>query len=207
MEISTKWQIFVSYSHADRDFVKPITDLIRVAGVRVFRDEDSIAPGKQWKLVISKSLTSCRTVLVFWSSNAARSKAVEGEYRRAVDRKKDVVPVLLDDTPLPEALSTYQWIDFRQAVINAQRWVGPTVVADRMPGQKVTLALVGIAIGAAGGPVGAVAGGAVGWLIGAAADKAADAQFEPQRAGYSAEDLESFMSEIEARTLGRAEAV
>ena len=121
MDQATDWQIFISYSHKDLSIVQPLAQLIRISGAAVFRDEDSIQPGKRWALVIAESLEACRTVVVFWSENASLSKAVEDEYRTGIEKRKDVVPVLLDDTVLPLALSEYQWIDMRDVVKSAIR--------------------------------------------------------------------------------------
>lgn len=110
------WKIFISYSRADRAFVVPFATAMRAAGASSFRDEDSIDPGEQWADVIAESIAACEKLFVFWSVAASDSKAVEGEYNSAIALGKVVVPVLLDDTPLPDRLSVYQWIDFRRAL-------------------------------------------------------------------------------------------
>jgi hypothetical protein len=66
--------------------------------------------------VLGESLIACHTVVVFWSAAAADSKAVAAEYIRALQLGKDIVPVLLDDTPVPSDLAQYQWLDFREFV-------------------------------------------------------------------------------------------
>ncbi len=110
------WNVFVSYSRLDRNIVAPIVQLLRIVDTAVFRDEDSIQPGKKWQVAIHESLNSCHTIVLFWSAAAAESKAVESEYQAAIGLRKDIVPVLLDDTPLIEELNQYQWIDFRAFV-------------------------------------------------------------------------------------------
>src|SRR4051812_9884686 len=110
------WDVFISYSRLDKAVVAPIAGLLRVTDAAVFRGEESIPLGKKWDLVISESIQSCRTLLVFWSAAAADSKAVEAEYTMAIEALKDVVPVLIDDTPLTDRLSEYQAIDFRGVV-------------------------------------------------------------------------------------------
>lgn len=95
-----EWNVFVSYSRLDREIVVPLTQLMRITGGNVFRDEDSINFGKQWRVVVAESLASARTVLVFWSGNSATSEAVQVEYTQAIAQGKDIVPVVLDDSPL-----------------------------------------------------------------------------------------------------------
>jgi hypothetical protein len=110
-------QIFVSYSRHDADIVSPFCELLRVTGVPVFRDRDSIQAGKRWKVVITDSLQDADCVLVFWSTNSAKSPAVKDEYDAAIRMDKDIAPVLLDDTPLVEGLRHFQWIDCRPFII------------------------------------------------------------------------------------------
>jgi hypothetical protein len=40
------------------------------------------------------------------------STYVKREYEIGVEKKKDILPLLLDNTPLTDVLATYQWIDF-----------------------------------------------------------------------------------------------
>jgi hypothetical protein len=112
--------VFLSYARPDRGIVAPIANLIRGTAATVFRDEESILPGQKWELAIADAIHSCGTLLVFWSTAAARSKSVEREYRLAIGLEKRVVPVLLDDTPLVRVLAQYQWVDLR-AIIRASK--------------------------------------------------------------------------------------
>lgn len=105
-------RVFVSYSRVDKDLVAPIASVLRIS-TDIFRDEDDITPGKRWNEEIEKSLLRSRVVLVFWSRAASESQYVESEYTSAIANGKDVVPILLDDTPLASPLNQYQWLDFR----------------------------------------------------------------------------------------------
>ena len=99
IEASTTFPVFVSYSKDDASVVRPITNLIRAVGPPAFRDEDSIRPGKKWRLEIFSAIEKCQLMLVFWCEHAKKSQEVEVEYRRAIKLNKDVVPVLLDAAP------------------------------------------------------------------------------------------------------------
>jgi hypothetical protein len=110
-------RVFISYSRIDKVLVAGITEILRAAGVPAFRDEDSISPGSIWQNVLEESLANASRVFVFWSRNAARSKAVRAECRTAIQMKKDIVPVLLDAARMPEWLSQYQAISLRECVI------------------------------------------------------------------------------------------
>jgi hypothetical protein len=106
-------RFFVSYSRKDAEEVKPYVDLLRATGTHVFLDSDCLPPGKRWRLVIDESLEEADSVIVFSSKNSSESKEVESEYERAAQMGKDIIPILLDSTPLSVVLSEYQYIDFR----------------------------------------------------------------------------------------------
>jgi len=54
-------------------------------------------------------------VVVFWCRHAEASEEVENEITAAITQKKDILPLLLDETPLPSRLAEFQYIDFRTA--------------------------------------------------------------------------------------------
>lgn len=108
--------IFVSYSHADASLVAPVVKLLRVNRSLVFQDTDGIPPGKRWRDEIAKALAEANLVVVFWCRHAFRSNEVSTEWKAAIEQEKDLLPLLLDATPLPSELSNFQWIDFRATV-------------------------------------------------------------------------------------------
>jgi TIR domain len=108
--------VFVSYSHADAPLVAPVVSLLRVNKSLVFQDTDRIPPGKRWRDEIAKALAESNLVVVFWCHHASRSNEVSTEWRAAIEQDKDLLPLLLDATPLPSELGNFQWIDFRGTV-------------------------------------------------------------------------------------------
>jgi TIR domain len=121
---SESTNVFVSYSHADFLLVSPVVKLLRVNKSLVFQDIDTIQPGKKWRGEIAKGLAESHLVVVFWCTHASQSKEVSKEWRAAIEQKKDLLPLLLDPTPLPPELAEFQWIDFRGTVGANHRSVG-----------------------------------------------------------------------------------
>ena len=107
--------IFVSYSHADSSLVVPVVALLRASKALVFRDADSIRPGKRWPEEVATAIAEASVVVVFWCHHAKNSQEVEKEFLAAISHGKDVLPLLLDETPLPRDLTEFQYIDFREA--------------------------------------------------------------------------------------------
>jgi hypothetical protein len=116
MATSESTNVFVSYSHADSSLVAPVVQLLRLNKSLVFHDIDSIRPGRKWRGEIARALADSSLVVVFWCEHASHSEEVAKEWKAAIDQKKDLLPLLLDATPLPAQLGEYQWIDFRGTV-------------------------------------------------------------------------------------------
>jgi hypothetical protein len=101
-----RYDVFVSYSSADRWIVARLVGFLRASGTKVFLAVDSIRAGTEWEKEVLTSLVAARRVFVFWSVNAAASEWVQWEYTQADDRGIPVIPVALDATPMPAALSS-----------------------------------------------------------------------------------------------------
>jgi TIR domain len=115
--------IFVSYSHQDAGLVKPVVGLLRATKDLIFQDVDAIMPGSRWRPQIEEALDVAHLIVLFWCCHSSRSAEVRKEYESALSTGKDVLPVLLDATPLPKELSEFQWVDFRQFVGLGHRFV------------------------------------------------------------------------------------
>jgi hypothetical protein len=108
--------VFVSYSRDDESLVAPVVRLLRVNTSYVFQDIDGIRPGKKWREEIARGIAESNLVVVFWCNHACQSAAVGAEWRAAIEQKKDLLPLLMDATPLPGELRDFQYIDFRGTV-------------------------------------------------------------------------------------------
>src|SRR5438046_2116864 len=111
--------VFVSYKREEHHIAKPLVDVLRAANVGTFFDSDSIPPEANWRDELGRALSACRALFVLWSNSASRSSNVEWEWtmaaRIANDRRRTllrlllgvtpkIMPILLDDTPLPDGL-------------------------------------------------------------------------------------------------------
>lgn len=114
----TRPSFFVSYAREEGATVEPIVKILRAANRKVFFDQDSIRPGSNWRIALHDALDKAKAVFLFWSKNAAESAEVEREWRAALEGRKAILSVLLDNTPLPPELRPFQWIDARKAQLN-----------------------------------------------------------------------------------------
>ena len=104
-------KVFVSYAREDAVRARPIVAILRSVRAEVFFDVDSIPPGKDWQEALHAAIRQAETMFLFWSRHASASGPVKDEWSLAVETKVTLIPVLLDQTPLPPVLGRIQWID------------------------------------------------------------------------------------------------
>jgi DNA-directed RNA polymerase subunit RPC12/RpoP len=113
--------IFVSYNSADRDTARAVAVQLQLAGADAWIDEWKIQAGDSIPGSIDEALSRFDTFVVLWSAHAARSKWVRTELEAALVRAIDepslrVVPVVLDDTPLPTLLRPLKYLTIDDGV-------------------------------------------------------------------------------------------
>jgi hypothetical protein len=137
--------VFVSYSHADASLVGPVVKLLRINSTFVFQDIDHIRPGKKWRSEITRALNEAQLVVVFWCDHASKSIEVSNEWKEAIKQEKDLLPLLLDETPLPFELSQFQWIDFRGTVGANHGSTEPPASQPSLRSKSQRLSIIGFA--------------------------------------------------------------
>jgi hypothetical protein len=110
------YDIFVSYSHHDRDIVLKIARNLKANGLNVFLDVWELRLGDSLVRRLEKAIRRSRAGLLFFSKQALGSKWVTEEYQRMISRsiKNDrfrVIPVRLDRARLPEFAAGRVWYD------------------------------------------------------------------------------------------------
>ena len=88
--------IFVSYAHSDSDIVLPIVEKLQNEGFRIWFD-NGIEAGTEWPETIAEHIEKCRCVLAFITPAAADSHNCRREINFAVEEKKDLLAVHLED--------------------------------------------------------------------------------------------------------------
>jgi len=116
--------IFISYARKDTRIVnRTINELVKY-GYEVWIDTRSIQGGALWQEDINKAIENCNIFLFFVSSHSIKSANVRHEFHLAVEKNKKIVPILLEETRIPEdmryPIMEIQWIklddDFHDAI-------------------------------------------------------------------------------------------
>ena len=95
--------VFVSYAHKNSDTVYAHITRLRNEGFRIWYDE-GIDPGADWSDEIATALVNAEVFLVFISDAAVASHNVRKEIVFAIDQKKPMVCVHVEETELPSGL-------------------------------------------------------------------------------------------------------
>ena len=130
----TEHNVFISYARADLDWVSAMVNLLKAGGAKVFMDIRDIAYGDDWRQVLVEKLGAVERVLVFWSTNAAGSQWVEEEFTIAIRNGKRVVPVPIDDTPLPVSLARFHALTDLKPILQQSLAANPVPVPPAAPG-------------------------------------------------------------------------
>lgn len=99
----TEPYIFLSYSHKDAHRVYPLLEQMVRDGCRVWYD-DGNHPGDDWPENIANHLHQSLVCIAMLTEHAGASHNCRSEISFALECGKKVVPVMLEDFPLPFAL-------------------------------------------------------------------------------------------------------
>jgi hypothetical protein len=104
---------FFSYSRDDREFAFRLAEDLKATGARVWLDQRNITPGERWDRAIEDALLNCTCLIVILSPSSVRSVNVLDEVSFALEKEKQIVPVLYHDCAIPLRIRRVQYLDFR----------------------------------------------------------------------------------------------
>jgi hypothetical protein len=109
---------FLSHNTADKKPARALAQALVAFGVDPWFDEWSIAPGESIVGGLERGVGECRMFILIWSKAAAASKWVDTEVRAFLRRRVDdpalrIVPIMLDDEPLPSLVAEYRGFELR----------------------------------------------------------------------------------------------
>ncbi len=99
--------VFISYSSCDELFVKRIIEMIEKAGLSYWKAPEMIPAGSNYAREIPKAIQKCDVFLLVVSKGSQESIWVEKEVDSAINYRKTIVPVRIDDEPLNDMYRFY----------------------------------------------------------------------------------------------------
>jgi formylglycine-generating enzyme required for sulfatase activity len=121
MPENRKLRVFLCHSSHDKPAVRELYQRLKTEGwIDPWLDEEKLLPGQDWDLEIEKAVEAADAVIVFLSNNSVSKEGyIQRELRfvlRIADFKPEgtvfVIPVRLDDCPMPRRLSMWQYVDY-----------------------------------------------------------------------------------------------
>jgi hypothetical protein len=104
--------IFISYAHADQEFVNELVQRLRNAGISVWKDSHDLHAGDDWRERIDDAIKAATALIVVMTPAAADSEYVSYEWACGLGADVRVLPVLVERSELHPRLSAMHYLDF-----------------------------------------------------------------------------------------------
>ncbi len=114
-------KVFLCHASQDKSLVRELYQKLSAEGwIDPWLDEEKLLPGQDWDLEIEKAVEASDAVLIFISNNSVTKEGyIQRELRfvlRIADYKPEgmvfVIPLRLDDCPMPRRLEMWQYVDY-----------------------------------------------------------------------------------------------
>src|ERR1022692_2622801 len=119
-------RVFLCHVKEDKPLVEKLYERLKAAGISPWLDSEALKPGRDWDLEIRRIIPAVAAVVVCLSSRSAgktgsyqkRQGYFQKEIAFALEVLKQkppgtrfVVPLRLEECPVPENLKRLHWID------------------------------------------------------------------------------------------------
>jgi TIR domain/PBS lyase HEAT-like repeat len=108
--------IFLSYSHEDRERVRPVVAQLETQRWSIWWDR-RVRPGQRWEELLRDELKNCRAVVVLWTKNSVRSMWVQLEASAGLEID-GLVPIQLDPFATAPIPSKFEHIQALREIIS-----------------------------------------------------------------------------------------
>jgi CheY-like chemotaxis protein len=125
-QADSNYDIFISYSHDDRQNMHLVREALQEANFDVWTDE-KIEPSRDWAEAIAEMIKNSACVVAVLSENAAQSTWVGRELGYAEANNTRIFPILLhgeENKCIPLRLINHQFIDLRQDFGEIKKLIG-----------------------------------------------------------------------------------
>ncbi len=99
--------VFISYSSKDFLYVRGIVQMLKELGVSYWKAPEMIPAGSNYAREIPAAIRDCDVFLLVVSQFSQKSIWVEKELDTAINHRKKILPIKLDDEPLNDLFKFY----------------------------------------------------------------------------------------------------
>ena len=89
--------VFLSYSHDDREIVEKIASNIQARGFECWIDKDRLRAMDPFNVLIEEAIDESQVFIAFLSKTYVSKDYCIHEFNRAIDKKKSKIVVCIDD--------------------------------------------------------------------------------------------------------------
>ena len=116
----TRARVFISYNHQDREAANALALELARAKADVFLDHWAMAPQEEILSRVEQELNASDVVIALLSPRSAASAWVQRELEIVIKRQEAegrvmLLPVLIEDCPIPQAIAARPYYDLRDA--------------------------------------------------------------------------------------------
>ena len=112
-------KVFLCHASGDKPQVRNLYKRLSTEGVDAWLDQEKLLPGQDWRVEIPRAVQEADVVVVCLSNKSITKEGyIQKEIKFALDsadEKPDgtifLIPARLEDCPVPEKLSRWQWVD------------------------------------------------------------------------------------------------
>ncbi len=106
--------VFICYANQDKKIANEVYSTLKKNSITCWMAPQDIMAGEDWDKAIMDAIPVCHIVVLVFSTNSNDSPYCISEIRTAFDLKKEIIPILIDDT-LPHGrialyLGSKQWL-------------------------------------------------------------------------------------------------
>jgi formylglycine-generating enzyme required for sulfatase activity len=104
-------KVFISYAIEDQDTAAMLEELLQRDGAIVYRDKSSMRFGHNWREEMFPLVCKCDYFLLLWSFHSSKSRFILEEINEALKHDRNILPCLLDLTPIIPQLEDIRRLD------------------------------------------------------------------------------------------------
>ena len=104
--------LFISAGATDGALVRTLKKELTAQGVSVVLPEDDLEPGAPWRLQTADMIKASDAIAVVCSGDIC--DITELDVRTAMDARKPIIPIVIDNVSLPSELQSFQRIDMQR---------------------------------------------------------------------------------------------
>jgi peptide/nickel transport system substrate-binding protein len=107
-------EVFICYANQDEEIANDVCSALESNGISCWMAPRDVTVGEEWDKAIMDAIPACRVVVTIFSARSNDSPYCISEIRTAFDLKKEILPILTDNT-LPHGrialyLGSKQWL-------------------------------------------------------------------------------------------------